>query len=188
MNIKELAKKYGLIEGDFWNHKQSGQWILTHDAVEKIATIEGILLVNIETLNSEKDLVRFLITMAKGDVTITSVGEADDKNCFSGYKGCMAEKRGVDRCVLKLINAYEYGISSEVEAEDFKKPAYYQKTDNQIEKFADMLEHPYFDGIKLKTKQAWKDANTHASSEVILSQMKQRIESYDKDKEQEVVA
>ena len=39
MNIKELAKKYGLIEGDFWNHKQSGQWILTHDAVEKIATI-----------------------------------------------------------------------------------------------------------------------------------------------------
>lgn len=34
----------------------------------------------------------------------------------------MAEKRGVDRCVLKSINAYQYGISSEVEAEEFRKP------------------------------------------------------------------
>ena len=179
MNIKELAKKYGLIEDDFWNHKQSGQWILTHDAVEKIATIEGILLVNIETLNSEKDLVRFLITMAKGDVTITSVGEADDKNCFSSYKGCMAEKRGVDRCVLKLINAYEYGISSEVEADDFAKPTYYQKREEHIEKFAELLDHPYFDGKKKETKQAWKDADSLSTTELILSQMRQRIEQYE---------
>ena len=181
MNIKELAKKYGLVEGDFWNHKQSGQWILTHDAVEKIATIEGILLVNIETLNSEKDLVRFLITMAKADVTITSVGEADDKNCCSSYKGCMAEKRGVDRCVLKLINAYEYGISSEVEAEDFKRPAHYQKTDNLIGKFSDMLEHPYFDGKKKETKQAWDDADTLTKAELVLSQMNQRIEQHNQE-------
>jgi hypothetical protein len=33
----------------------------------------------------------------------------------------MAEKRGVDRCILKLINAYEYGIYSEEEADSFKK-------------------------------------------------------------------
>ena len=181
MNIKELAKKYGLVEGDFWNHKQSGQWILTHDAVEKVATKEGIRLVNIETLNSETELVRFLVTMVKDEVTITSVGEADRKNCHSQYLGCMAEKRGVDRCVLKLINAYEYGISSEVEAEDFKKPEYYQKTDNQVDKFADMLEHPYFDGKKKQAKQAWTDANSHAKSEVILSQMKQRIESHNQE-------
>ena len=112
MNIKELAKKYGLIEGDLWKHKQSGQWILTHDAVERIATIEGILQLNIETLNSEKDFVRFLITMAKGDVTITEVGEADDKNCFSSYKGCMAHKRGVDRCVLKRM-IHQQGVKRE---------------------------------------------------------------------------
>ena len=59
----------------------------------------------------------------------------------------------------------------------------YNKTDNQIEKFADMLEHPYFVGKKLKAKQAWTDANTHASSEVILSQMKQRIENHEKEQE-----
>ena len=178
MNIKELAKKYDLVEGDFWNHKQSGQWILTHDAVEKVATKEGIRLVNIETLNSETELVRFLVTMVKDEVTITSVGEADRNNCFSQYLGCMAEKRGVDRCVLKLINAYEYRISSEVEAEDFKRPAHYHKTDNQVEQFADMLEHPYFDGKKKETKKAWDDADSLTKAELVLSQMNQRIENY----------
>ena len=186
MNIKELAKKYGLIEGDFWNHKQSGQWILTHDAVEKIATIEGIMLVNIETLNSEKDLVRFLITMAKGDVTITSVGEADDKNCFSGYKGCMAEKRGVDRCVLKLINAYEYGISSEVEAEDFKKPQEdykYIKTDNELEKFIKYKDDENFckhlKNIDMSISDLntnWDDCNSKSKTHQFLNQMVTRIE------------
>ena len=193
MNIKELAKKYGLIEGDFWNHKQSGQWILTHDAVEKIATIEGIMLVNNETLNSEKDLVRFLITMAKGDVTITSVGEADDKNCFSGYKGCMAEKRGVDRCVLKLINAYEYGISSEVEADDFKKPQEdykYIKTDNELEKFIKYKDDDNFKTyLKDKKKtiteinDKWDKCNSKSTTHVFLNQMETEIENY---KEQEV--
>lgn len=38
-----------------------------------------------------------------------------------GYIASISEKRGIDRCVLKLINAYEFGVYSEVEAEDFKK-------------------------------------------------------------------
>ena len=64
----------------------------------------------------------FILQDENGElITISSVGEADRKNCVSQYLGCMAEKRGIDRCVQKLINAYEYGISSEVEAEDFKK-------------------------------------------------------------------
>ena len=67
------------------------------------------------------DFARFLITMQKGDKTIVSVGEASTKNCTSNYYGCMAEKRGIDRCVLKLINAYEYGIYSDVEADAFKQ-------------------------------------------------------------------
>ena len=59
--------------------------------------------------------------MKMGDRVVTSVGEADTKNCRMGYLGCMAEKRGIDRCILKLINAYEYGIYSDVEADSFKK-------------------------------------------------------------------
>lgn len=121
MKIKDIQAKYELSKDDFWLHQQSGQWILTHNAVEKIANMEGVELVDIKVLNSEVDLVRFLITMKLGAKTISTIGEADRKNCHSQYLGAMAEKRGIDRGVLKLINAYEYGISSEEEAEDFKQ-------------------------------------------------------------------
>jgi hypothetical protein len=37
------------------------------------------------------------------------------------YNWAMCEKRLKDRLTLKMINAYEYGVYSEVEADDFKK-------------------------------------------------------------------
>ena len=181
MTIKELAKKYGLIEGDFWNHKQSGQWILTHNAVEKIAVIEGIESVDFKVLNSEVDLVRFLITMKLGEKTISTIGEADRKNCHSQYLGCLAEKRGVDRAVLKLINAYEYGISSEVEAEDFAKPTYYQKTENHLEKFDELLQDHYFDGNRSEVKEQWKDVKSLSQTHLFLKQMQSRIDNQEKE-------
>ena len=123
MEIKDLAKKYNLDpKDDFWKHKQSGKWIITHDACEKIASMEDIILAKWETLNSERDFCRFLITMARGEKLISSIGEESKDNCQSKYYGSMAEKRGVDRCILKLINAYKYGIYSDSEADAFKKP------------------------------------------------------------------
>ena len=59
----------------------------------------------------------------------------------------------------------------------------YNKTDNQIEKFADMLEHPVFDGKKKETKEYWKGADSLTKTELILSQMNQRIEEYEKEQE-----
>ena len=186
MTIQDIQKKYDLSKDpdvDFWHHAQSGQWILTHNAVEKIAIQEGIKVVDIQVINSEVDLVRFLISMSNPNGGIVkSIGEADRKNCHSQYLGCMAEKRGIDRCVLKHIEAYQYGISSEVEAEDFKKPTYYRKRDEHIEKFAELLDHPYFDGKKKETKQAWKDADSLSTTQLILTQMKQRIEQYEKER------
>ena len=44
MNIEELAKKYELTKDDFWElRKNSGKWIITHNACEKIAITEGII-------------------------------------------------------------------------------------------------------------------------------------------------
>jgi len=125
MDIKALAKEYNLKHEDFW--KCHNSWILTHDACTKIAHMENIKLMKIESIYQSETTCRFLITMGKfkKDVcvdSITSVGEATfGKNCKISYTCSMSEKRGIDRCVLKLINAYEYGIYSEVEADDFKK-------------------------------------------------------------------
>ena len=52
--------------------------------------------------------------MKKGDIEITSVGEAQKGlNTATNYIGCIAEKRGVDRCILKLINAHDIMFSDE---------------------------------------------------------------------------
>ena len=55
------------------------------------------------------------------DYKIETTGEANALNCTAEYYFAMAEKRGRDRVILKLINAYEYGIYSDVEADDFEK-------------------------------------------------------------------
>ena len=191
MTINDIAKEYNLSKEpnvDFWHHKQSGQWILTHNAVEKIAASEKINLIEWEVLNSTEDLCRFKMTMQMRDKQVTSIGEADRKNCKSQYIGCIAEKRGIDRCVLKLINAYQYGISSEVEADDFKKPDTnqgYQKTDNQKEKFSHMLKHPYFDGIRKETKDYWVNADSLSKAEQVLTKMNQKIVEYEKENNKE---
>ena len=126
MNINDLGKKYNLdSKVDVW--KCHDNYILTHDAITKIAHMENIKLSRVESIYQSETSCRFLITMVKEDKdgnvinSITSVGEADKSNSKNNYYGSMAEKRGIDRCVLKLINAYEYGVFSEVEADDFKK-------------------------------------------------------------------
>ncbi len=121
MEIKDLAKKYKLEHEDFWKHKTSGNWILTHDACTRIGNIEGIVINKIESIYQSETECRFLVTMSKGDKIVISVGEANKQNTVSRYLSCLAEKRGRDRCVLKLINAYEYGMYSEEESDDFKK-------------------------------------------------------------------
>ena len=185
MTIQELAKDYGLTEKDFWHHQQSGQWILTHNAVEIIAYIENIKIQDIKVLNSDENLVRFLITMRndKGG-EVMSIGEADRNNCKSQYIGCMAEKRGIDRCVLKLINAYEYGISSEVEADDFeKKSEVYTITNEQKEKYQELLQSGAYNGDKQKVNKWWKGLNTFEQAESGLIHMEKIVTKY-KEKEQ----
>ena len=126
MTIDDLAGKHGFTKDvDYWLHKQSGQWILKHSSIEKIANAENIKIQKVESLYQSETSCRFLITMGKwaddkcAEVVITT-GEADKSNCSNLYLAAMAEKRGKDRAVLKLINAYEYGISSEEEMDDFK--------------------------------------------------------------------
>lgn len=142
MTIQNLTEKYNLQKSDFWEMEIKNKnkkviktiYMVSHDAIERIAIQENIELIEIKVLNSEIDLVRFLISMRMKEKIISSVGEADRKNCKSQYLGCMAEKRGIDRCVLKLINAYQYGIYSEVEADSFSRVEKPEKKETQIEK------------------------------------------------------
>jgi len=155
--IKELATKYQLTEGDFWQLPQNKRLhILTHDACEKIASIEGVRYQKPEWLSKGQDGVWAVEVSGfkkdDPDNVIWTTGEASRQNCTAKYFVNMAEKRAKDRLILKLIRAYEHGIKSEDEADDFKNPA----TDNGSQGLskADILEALREAVVMLDDKQA----------------------------------
>jgi len=117
--ILRFKEDYNLIDSDFWKHKQSGAWIIKHNALEKIAAQDKITW-KLEVLNFSPDVVIKCIA-TNNERVIESIGEASPKNCIIGFPYAMAEKRGVDRCILKLLNAHAY-IYSDAEADEFKQP------------------------------------------------------------------
>ena len=121
MKIKELAEKYQLSQNDFWFHTQSKQWIITHDACMKIAYKENIQFGSPTVFRDSNSDVAMIGDAKRGNKIEWSTGEASPKNCKMSYPFAMAEKRLKDRLILKLINAYEYGISSEVEADIYSE-------------------------------------------------------------------
>ena len=179
MNIKELSKKYNLTKEDYWQESRSKKWIISHDACEKIADMEGIIFGPPQVLNSEQNFVRMVISAKKGEVLMWSIGEADTKNCKNLYFGAMAEKRGKDRVILKLINAYEYGIYSDVEADNFQKPAEEFYTEEQTAEFSKLIEHECFKGKKKAVKDELRKSTSKPHYQKVLNMMKQRIEEFE---------
>ena len=191
MNIKELSKKFNLTKEDYWQESRSKKWIISHDACEKIADMEGIIFGPPQVLNSEQSFVRMVISGKKGEVLMWSVGEADNKNCKNLYFGAMAEKRGKDRVILKLINAYEYGIYSDVEADNFQKPAEEFYTEEETAEFSKLLEHEFFAGKKQETKQGLskilkKNNNSKSSYRLYLDRMRKAIYEYEDTKAESI--
>ena len=186
MNIKELSKKYNLTKDDYWKESRSKKWIISHDACEKIADMEGIIFGLPQILNSEQNFVRMVISGKKGDVLIWSIGEADNKNCKNLYFGAMAEKRGKDRVILKLINAYEYGIYSDVEADDFKKPAEQYRTEEQAKEFDNLIKHKAFDGKRNKVKDEIRKDSNQTNYQRVLNKMKSTIQNFENEEAESI--
>ena len=179
MNMKDLAKKYNLTKDDYWQESRSQKYIITHDACQKIGDMEGIIFGPPQILNSEQSFVRMVISAKKGEVLMWSIGEADTKNCKNLYFGAMAEKRGKDRVILKLINAYEYGIYSDVEADDFKKPKYEHRTEDQAKEFEQLKGHPAFEGLRMFSNDEWRKCNSIKDYEDVLVRMRAERDKFD---------
>ena len=94
------------------------------------------------TCQKHTGAVSLIITGYKSDnpdYKIWTTGEANGDNCSMNYMLAMGEKRGKDRIILKLINAYEYGIYSDVEADDFGKREKVP-TEKQLEKLHNLAD------------------------------------------------
>jgi len=121
--LKKFAQKYGLTKDHFWKHKQSNQWILSHDAVIKASAAEGIQFVFEKWEDSPERKVMKVSAIRGQDAPVEMIGECrvGAKGITADYCWSMAQKRGEDRAALRII-APGGGLYSEIEAEVFAKP------------------------------------------------------------------
>ena len=131
--IIKVAEKYNLklpndrkdMTGDVWCI--GNNFILKHDALTKIAKNEGVVFHKPEVHIIYNDKQFFGVAMygeAELDgYKIWTTADSTTQNTMAKYYFNMAEKRLRDRQVLKLLDLYEYGLYSDVEADDFKNQA-----------------------------------------------------------------
>ena len=123
-------------EDDLWLHPQSGQQILSHTAVQKLAEEFSLKALKPELLISPSEenggLLVLAVGVTEGEEVTWEIGEASDVNTTSvsrQYKACIAWKRGFDRAVLLALGMYN--VSSDIEAEDFAEREEPRKAKNK---------------------------------------------------------
>ena len=134
-NLKKPVDKNDR-EADFYWHRQSEQWLIKHDACERIHAIEKMSNPQVNVITDDNETGTFmLISVKHGDLEWEDVGEATPQNCVSKYYRSMAFKRGLDRCILKLLKAYELFYSdSEIEpTNSTQKTDKKQNSENELD-------------------------------------------------------
>ena len=101
-----------------------GVIVAYHRAIEQMAARAGITFdppVVVE-MNSDKRIAVVCVTGHMGDRSIWSFGEASPHNNKNSYPIAMAEKRAVDRVVLKLLGLHgEVYSQDEIDEEELEK-------------------------------------------------------------------
>lgn len=125
--IAEVLKKYDADPATAcWNCH--GVWVVYHRTLEQVAATAGITFDTPQVIegNGETKCVALCVTGHLGERSEWSIGEASPHNYIvkgkmQAYPYAMAEKRGKDRVILKLIGLHGLAYSEE-EADDFKGP------------------------------------------------------------------
>lgn len=120
--IGDILKKYGADPMTAcWDCH--GVWVVYHKALEEVAAKAGITFDAPQIIEASADnkTVSICVTGKMGDRTEWSFGEAAPGNNKNAYPYAMAEKRGKDRVILKLVGLSGLTYSEE-EADDFKGP------------------------------------------------------------------
>lgn len=120
--IGDILKTHGFGPEAAWDCH--GTWVVYHNVLEQIAAKSGIEFLAplpLETNGAAKS-VAICVTGSLKDRSEWSIGEASPANCKNAYPYAMAEKRGKDRVILKLIGLHGLAYSEE-EADSFVPPA-----------------------------------------------------------------
>jgi len=120
--IKTVLKKHSIdAEEACWDCK--GTTVIYHHYLERLAEAEGIIFDPPDEVFVDapgKGVVVRVTGRLAGSPSVWSYGEAMPYNNNNAYPFAMAEKRGKDRVILKLIGLSGH-VYSEEEADDFKR-------------------------------------------------------------------
>lgn len=120
--VMAFMEKYSIDSDEIWEVHGS-TWVVKHKALERVAAENGITwdrpaIVEHDAANK---IAVICVFGSLGDRTEWSIGEASPANNKNAYCYAMAEKRGKDRVILKLLNGHGE-LYSEAEADEFTKP------------------------------------------------------------------
>lgn len=105
-DIKELLQKHNLKKEDVWDCH--GTWVLYHKSIERIQLNEKIVIVDLTVEYIDLALSSCVVkcTDVKDGIKVITFGECTPKNNRNSYPVAMAEKRAIDRAVLKLTGMH----------------------------------------------------------------------------------
>jgi hypothetical protein len=157
-SILDFMEKHSIANDEIWE-VHGNSWCIKHKALERAGASAGIVWdrpAMIET-NSSAGVVAICVFGKLADRVEWSIGEASPKNNKNAYCYAMAEKRGKDRVILKLLNTHGH-LYSESEFEADEKPATLAKKDAK-EVYTKLQREMREASISRPALKSWLDGN-----------------------------
>ena len=126
--VKKILAELKFNEKDcLW--EKHGATCMKHRYIEIAGKHKGVSIDNLEEVekNSDMGVVAVKCTASLGKSKVITYGEASPKNNKNSYPYAMAEKRAIDRAILKLIGVHGF-IYSEDEVDSSMDSLLYKAT------------------------------------------------------------
>jgi len=154
--VLEFMETYSIASDEIWEVHGS-TWVVKHKALERVAAEQGIVFEEPKYLpdsDVKQGFVTILVTGRLKEARVWAFGEAGPKNNKNSYPVAMAEKRGKDRVILKLLDIHG-SLYSEAEADEFVQP----RQNPHVTRVADIHDEisadiPDVNATKMKVKDA----------------------------------
>jgi len=120
--ILDFMAAHGIESDEIWCVHNS-TWVVKHKALERVAAEKGVVWDRPAMIEHDAaNKIAVICVFGKlGDRSEWSIGEASPANNKNAYCYAMAEKRGKDRVILKLLDGHG-ALYSEAEADEFEQP------------------------------------------------------------------
>lgn len=155
--------------------EKHGATCMKHRYIEIAGQNKGVVINSLDEVekNSAEGVVAIKCTASLGKTKVITYGEATPKNNKNGYPYAMAEKRAVDRAILKLIGIHGF-VYSDDEVDDKFENVQVKKIEVKQEPKKDNIDKIYIAGALEKIKNN-KDKKNSSVLRSDIESLKTRI-------------